>query len=123
MKILNIEARYYNNCNFIYLSYSSVYNIIGFGVIYSSSSSCQGLRSIHNCLGQDHYAHCSQAKVTRVTVSKERCPNSLGLIHCRPTSPVSVLTARFNPRGTVVVDYGLMTSTYLPLLGMMMTQQ
>ena len=34
MTILNIQKRYYDNCNFIYLSYSTVYNIIVFGVIY-----------------------------------------------------------------------------------------
>ena len=34
LKILNIETRYYDNCNLIYLNYSTVYNIIVFGVIY-----------------------------------------------------------------------------------------
>ena len=30
MEILNIQTRYYDNCNFIYLNY----NVIVFGVIY-----------------------------------------------------------------------------------------
>ena len=29
-----METRYYDNCNFIYLNYSTVYNFIVFGVIY-----------------------------------------------------------------------------------------
>ena len=34
LKIWNIETRFYDSCNLIYLSYSVVYNIIVFGVIY-----------------------------------------------------------------------------------------
>ena len=34
LKILKIETRHYDNCNCIYLNYSTVYNFIVFGVIY-----------------------------------------------------------------------------------------
>ena len=34
MKISNIETRYNDNCNFIYFSYPTVYNVIVFRVIY-----------------------------------------------------------------------------------------
>ena len=34
MKILNIEIIYYDNCNLIYLNYSTLYTDIVFGVIY-----------------------------------------------------------------------------------------
>ena len=48
---------------------------------------------------------CSEAEVTRVAGrTKEGCPNSPDRIHREPTSPVSTLTARFDPRWNVVVD-------------------
>ena len=34
MKILKIETRFYDDCKLFYLNYSTVYNIIVFGIIY-----------------------------------------------------------------------------------------
>ena len=60
--------------------------------------------SVHNRLGRDNCVR-SETEVTRVAGrTKEGCPNSPGRIHREPTSRVSALTARFDPRWTVGVD-------------------
>ena len=46
----------------------------------------------------------SKSPELRAEVSKECCPNSPGRNHRVLTSPVSTLTARLDPRWTVVVD-------------------
>ena len=58
------------------------------------------MRTLHNCLGRDHYAHCAvRPKLPELwaELSKECCPNSPGRIHLEPISPVSALTAHFDP--------------------------
>ena len=59
MKILNIETRYYDNCNLIYLNYSIVYNIIIFGIIYYILYD-MNFRATPNCISSnDHLANCA----------------------------------------------------------------
>ena len=63
--------------------------------------------SIHNRLGRDHYVLCAlrpKSSELRAKVSKECCSTSPGRIHRGSTSYVSALTARFDPRWTVVVN-------------------
>ena len=62
---------------------------------------------VHNRLGQNHYACCAlrlKSPELRAEISREVSPNSPGQIHRGLTSPVSTLTARFNPSWTVVVN-------------------
>ena len=49
MKILNIETRYYDNCNLINLNYSTLYSIIVFGVIYHDMN----FKDITNCINSN----------------------------------------------------------------------
>ena len=63
--------------------------------------------SVHNRFGRDHCVRCAlrpKLPELRVELSKECCPDAPGRIHREPTSPVSTLTARFDPRWTVVDD-------------------
>ena len=63
--------------------------------------------SVHNRFGRDHCVRCAlkpKLPEFRVELSKECCPDAPGRIHREPTSPVSTLTARFDPRWTMVDD-------------------
>ncbi|KAI0239403.1 hypothetical protein LSAT2_009857 [Lamellibrachia satsuma] len=56
--------------------------------------------SLHNRFGRNHHARCAlkpKLPELRAELSKEYCPHSPGRIHHEPTSPVSALTARFDP--------------------------
>ena len=65
------------------------------------------MSSVHNRFGRDHCVRCAlrpKLPELRVELSKECCPDAPGRIHREPTSPVSTMTARFDPRWTIVDD-------------------
>ena len=54
MKISNIETRYHDNCNFIYLSYSAVYYSFWCNMLYDMN-----FKATMNCISfNDHLADC-----------------------------------------------------------------
>ena len=76
-------------------------------MLYSQKDTLNFMCSLRNRLCQNYYARCAlRPKWPELwaELSKKLCLNTPGRIHREPTLPVSALTARFDPRWTVVID-------------------